>query len=241
MISAAEIEKRDTVLEVGSGVGNITSSLTGKADRVVAVEKNPKFIPILKERFGNRPNLDLIMGDALRVQLPRFDKVVSNLPYSICEAFLQRLTRCDFSLAALITSTSFAKRITAKEGNIGYTKLSLISRTFFDVEYMEEVSAKAYYPEPRHSTSIIRIKTRKASAKWESILRGVLVQGDKKLMNALREAMIVVSNVEDPLTKRAAKAFIETADLGSMQGKRVARLSLRDLQRLSKILKSIQN
>src|SRR3972149_3378033 len=81
LISAAEIEKRDTVLEVGSGVGNITSSLTGKADRVVAVEKNPKFIPILRERFGNLPNFDLILGDALRVQLPRFDKVVSNLPY----------------------------------------------------------------------------------------------------------------------------------------------------------------
>ncbi|RJS88918.1 hypothetical protein CW700_06115 [Candidatus Bathyarchaeota archaeon] len=61
------------------------------AGRVLAVEKNRKFLPLLRERTAPYGNVELILGDVLRMKIPPFDKLVSNLPFSICEALIQRL------------------------------------------------------------------------------------------------------------------------------------------------------
>ena len=233
MIDAADAGTDDAVLEVGPGAGNITLRLAERAHMVYAVEKNPKFIPILMERLGGLRNVEVVEGDALIVELPAFDKVVSNLPYSISEAFIQRLTRRSFKAASLLVSTSFAGVLLAGEGDAEYSRLSFSSNLFFDVKLVEQVPPSAYYPEPKTSTSLLSLRPRQVSSSAESVMRGVILRGDKKLKNALMDAVIAASPAYGtPSTKRTAKKYAEKLEIGKEAEARVARLPLRILERV---------
>lgn len=238
LIEVAEVKEGDTVLDVGAGCGNITLALAGEAGRVVAVEKNAKFLPILEERTRSFGNVEIVHGDALRIRLPPFSKLVSNLPYSICESFMQRLIRLDFVSAAVIVSSSFAGTVTARVGDPHYSKLSLVANAFFTVERLEEVGPDAYYPPPNRPTTIIRLRPRDADDQRLAVFRHILLQGDKKLKNALRETLIAVSKIyATPSTKRAARERINSMRLsGPLLEKWVARLSLSELELLYRSL-----
>jgi len=239
LIGAAGVERRDTVLEIGAGCGNITEALAGIAGKVFAVEKNAKFLPILEERTAQMDNVTLIHGDALRIRLPPFTRLVSNLPYSICEAVLNRLTRLDFERAAIVVSSSFAGIVSAREGGFDFSRLSLVANAFFEIEKLWDVSPAAYYPTPRGPTSIITIAPREVEEWSLDVLRGVLLRGRMKLKNALRESIVDSSReFGGPYTRREAGKLVESAGLGkALLEKRVARLSLRDLLLVRKSLK----
>ncbi len=87
------------------------------------MEKNPKFLSLLKERLAGS-GVEVILGDALIIFLPSFDVLVSNLPYAIVEAMLQRLKRLRFRAASLLVPSSFATTITSQKGEPNYSKLS---------------------------------------------------------------------------------------------------------------------
>jgi len=240
MIDAAEVGTDDTVLEVGAGAGNITLCLAERARRVYAVEKNPKFLPILMERLRDHRNVEIIEGDALIIELPKFDKVVSNLPYSISEAFIQRLMGERFKAASILVSASFARILLADEGDAEYSKLTFTSNLFFDVGLVEEVPPSAYYPEPDTSTNLLILRPRQASSPAEAIMKGVILRGDKKLKNALVDAVIDAhSEYCTPSTRRAARKYTEGLETGMEAEARVARLPLRSLESIFSELRSL--
>lgn len=241
MIAVAGVTGDDAVLEVGAGCGNITLALAEAAGMVFAVEKNEKFHPMLKERTAPYGNVELIQGDALKIGLPSFNKLVSNLPYSICEAFMQRLIHLDFRCASIIVSSSFARIVKAREGEPRYSRLSLMANAFFAIDGMEEIGQEAYHPPTRKSTALIRLKPRKAENLRGEVLRGVLLQGDRKLKNALREAIISSNKDFDTLsTKREARAWVRSIGLGKeLLESRVGHLSLPELLRLSRALEEV--
>ena len=229
LIEASGIREADKALEIGPGAGNITVELAARASKVFAVEKNQKFIPLLRERLQEL-NVEIIIGDALAVYLPDFDVLVSNLSYSIAEATLQRLKRLRFHSASIIIPSSLASTLIARIGGEDYTKLTCEARLFFDFSIVTTVKPESYYPEPKTATSIIALKPRDSLKPSEVVVRHLLLQGDKKVGNALREALIAASAHGYPVTKRAAKKVVETLGLGEdTLEKRVARLSLGDL------------
>jgi 16S rRNA (adenine1518-N6/adenine1519-N6)-dimethyltransferase len=229
LIVASGISETDKVLEIGPGAGNITVELAARASKVYAVEKNPKFIPLLRERL-HQLNVEILIGDALAVQLPDFDVLVSNLSYSIAEATLQRLKRLRFRSASIIIPSSLASILLARIGGADYTKLTGEARLFFDVSLVSTVEPESYYPEPKTSTAIVALKPRESLKPTEVVVRQLLLQGDKKVGNALREALITAFAHGYPVTKKAAKKVVEELGLGEETlEKRVARLSLGDL------------
>jgi 16S rRNA (adenine1518-N6/adenine1519-N6)-dimethyltransferase len=239
MIDAAEVSANDTVLEVGAGAGNITLCLAERALKVYAIEKNPKFLPILRNRLGDHGNVEVIEGDALILELPEFDKVVSNLPYSISEALIQRLMRKRFNAASILVSSSFARILLAEKEEAEYSRLTFASNLFFDVRLVEQVPPSAYYPEPDKSTSLLTLRPKRVSSPAEAMMRGVILRGDKKLKNALVDAVIGAhSEHGTPSTKRAAKKYVERLEIGWEAEARVARLPLRSLESIFERLRS---
>jgi 16S rRNA (adenine1518-N6/adenine1519-N6)-dimethyltransferase len=229
LIEASGTSETDKVLEIGPGAGNITVELAARASKVYAVEKNPKFIPLLRERL-HKLNVEILIGDALAVSLPDFDVLVSNLPYSIAEATLQKLKRHRFRSASVIIPSSLASTLLARIGGADYTKLTYEANLFFDFSLVSTVKPESYYPEPKTTTSIITLKPRESLKPTEIVVRQLLLQGDKKVGNALREALIAASAHGYPATKKAAKKVVEKLGLGEETlEKRVARLSLGDL------------
>ena len=90
-------------------------------------------------------NVSVIWNSVLNVYIPSCDKIVSSLPYSITEPFIEKLLRCDFRECLLITGNRFALSIYNKE----ITKLSLLVNSFFNVEYIESIDKSSFSPEPR--------------------------------------------------------------------------------------------
>jgi 16S rRNA (adenine1518-N6/adenine1519-N6)-dimethyltransferase len=83
----AELDDEDVVLEVGPGLGVLTTYLADRVAQVYAVELDPSLGPQLVERLAGRPNVELRFGDALQLELaavaPGARKLVANLPYNI--------------------------------------------------------------------------------------------------------------------------------------------------------------
>src|SRR3989338_3347912 len=67
IVSAAELNLNDTVLEIGPGTGNLTKLLSEKAGRVIAIEKDRRLIEELQEKFKNT-NVEIIEGDVLKLK-----------------------------------------------------------------------------------------------------------------------------------------------------------------------------
>lgn len=234
LVSSAMIGAGDTVVEVGPGLGNITEALLLSAGRVVVVEKNPKYVPVLLDRFRGSTKLEIITGDALRIGYPRHDRLVSNLPYMICEAMTQMLPRLSFSAAAFIVPEGFGHKLAAVVGVAGYTKLSYVTQLYFTVNKVDDVPADAYIPEPGTSTWIVSLKPREPETTVGRVMRGLLLQGDKLVKNGLREALIRAGCC---VTKRQARSkMAHTALPDSVWGKSVSRLSLRDLIKMEEAL-----
>ncbi|CAG0974065.1 partial cobalt-precorrin-6B (C15)-methyltransferase, partial [Methanosarcinales archaeon] len=79
IIEYGHINSLDTVLEIGAGFGNLTEKIALKAGKVIAIEVDPELASSLN-RFDN---VEVIIGDAMKQDFPHFNKVISNLPYSI--------------------------------------------------------------------------------------------------------------------------------------------------------------
>jgi len=228
MIEASGLKPTETALEIGPGAGNITVELARRVKKVYAVEKNPKFLPPLKERFDGS-SVEVIIGDALTLYLPEFDVLVSNMPYAIVEAMLQRLKRLHFRVASLLVPISFATTITSKKGTQFYTKLSLEANLFYEVSMVTVVKQASYHPEPKTETALIILKPKGPENNTRGVIWQLLQQGDKKTSNALREALISIKSY--PQTKRTAKETIAKLKLDEpLLEKRVAALSLIDVE-----------
>ena len=197
----SDIRPDETVLEIGPGTGNITEALLNEARYLICIEKNPKYIPILEDRFKTADTLKIIQDDALKTYLPKHERLVSNLPYMISEAFFQRTLRLSFKSATFIVSKGFAETLLAEPGE-KYTKLSWQAQLFYDITHHETVSSEAYFPEPRISTAIISLKPKEKPSNVDRVLIELLQQGDKYTKNALRESLIRSEVCE---TKREAK------------------------------------
>jgi len=240
VIKSAGVQQGDRVLEIGPGAGNITIELARQGAKVIGIEKNSKWMPLLKERLDEF-QADLIIGDALKDRLPEFDRVVSNLPYSISEAFMQRLTRLTFKSGAFLVPSSFATTVKAQKGDEKFSKLSFVSGLFFDAEIMASVPPNAYHPPPGTLTSILKVAPRPPSSLGEALLRETLKQGDKKLGNGLREAIIMCAlTYEIPSTKKSAGTYIAGAFRNINSECRIGRLNLMELQRLSSYLAGLK-
>src|SRR3972149_2717831 len=132
MARAAEISKNDIVLEVGPGLGSLTEILAARAKKVIAVEKDRELIPILRERFRNYKNVEIIQGDILKIEnwkvkIGNF-KVVANLPYYITSRFLRLfLSQTEFGskLMVLMVQKEVAERICAKPPRMNLLALSV--------------------------------------------------------------------------------------------------------------------
>jgi 16S rRNA (adenine1518-N6/adenine1519-N6)-dimethyltransferase len=155
--SYADIEREDRVLEIGPGPGNLTQALSSRAGRVYAVEIDPDLVAGLSGRFSN---VQVINGDALKVELPHCNKIVSNLPYQISSKITYRLLSRPFETAVLMYQWEFAKRLTARAGSEEYGRLAMTVGFFYRIEIMEKVSKMAFWPVPQVDSAVVRLKPR---------------------------------------------------------------------------------
>ena len=154
----ASIKKDDVVLEIGPGKGIITKLLAEKAQKIIAIEIDKNLVRELKESLPD--NVLLISGDALKTDfktLPRFNKIVSNLPYHISSPITFKLLDCNFTLAVLIYQKEFAERMVARPGIKDYSRLSVGVYYKSLCEIMETIPKTCFYPQPKVDSCVVRL------------------------------------------------------------------------------------
>lgn len=164
MCKAAEVSKRDTVIEIGSGFGPLTVELAKHAGRVIAVEADKKLARYLREAMRQHRNVEIIEGDflqkftTLRAALGSGFKVVSNLPYSITSETLTLLLARGAlrpSQIALMLQKEVVERITASPGAL--SSLAVLVQYFGKTHVVASVSRSAFWPAPEVESAILRI------------------------------------------------------------------------------------
>lgn len=156
-----ELTENDTVLEVGPGLGFLTSALAARAGRVVAVEKDRTLAAYLSSKFSNYRNLTVVQGDALTVTLPEYTKVVSSPPYNISSKLILLILNSHYKLAALLLQEEFVRRLTALSGSRNYGRLTVMLQCRAQAEFITEVPQSAFYPRPRVDSALVTIKPKK--------------------------------------------------------------------------------
>lgn len=188
MIGVSRIVKNDRILEIGGGPGNLTELLAEHAGFVYTVEKDHEYSSLLKKRFANVKNVNVIPGNILEISLPDFNKIVSNPPYSILQSFFFRLVqehRQDFECCTMVVPHKFTKIITSVPGSADFGVLSALFYAFYDVEAVAAVPKEAFDPQPRVTSHMVRITQKREDDFVSAMLRNLFRNHKKKIRNAL--------------------------------------------------------
>lgn len=208
------VNARNTVLEIGAGVGQLTEILAESANRVVAVEIDRRYEPVLNELSGRYPNLNIVYGDALVLRLQDFivsqdgsgAQIIASLPYHITEPFMRRLTSLNIESATMVVGRKLTESIQATtEESVGFGKLTLLTQSFFDAEVLMQLGRDSFSPSPRTESSIIRLSP-KEGREGPSNMRDFLL---RRFFNTSRKSPLVKNCLKEGLTE-----FMERQDLG---------------------------
>lgn len=161
----AEITSEDTVLEIGPGLGTLTSELLRRAKNVIAVEFDPDLARKLPGQFPGK-NLEVINEDILLFDfnnLPANYKVVANVPYYITSKIVQRLMTAQNkpAITVLLVQKEVAQRLAAEPGDMSI--LAVSAQVYAEVTLGDIVPAELFTPPPKVDSQVVVLKTRSKS------------------------------------------------------------------------------
>lgn len=157
----ADINDGDTVLEIGPGLGTLTSELLRRAKNVIAVEFDQNLAKKLPGQFPGK-NLTVYNEDILKFdlsQLPAGYKVVANVPYYITSKIVQKLMTAENrpSITVLLVQKEVAERIAAKPGDMSI--LAISAQVYAEASLGNVVPAEFFTPPPKVDSQVVILNT----------------------------------------------------------------------------------
>ena len=233
------------VLEVGPGIGPLTTQLSLLADKVVSVELDRSLLPILAETLAGRDNAEIVSGDILKTDIPalvrekfaRLDPIAcANLPYNITTPAITALIESGcFSAITVMIQREVARRICAAPGTADYGAFSLYCQYHTTPELLFDVPPECFVPAPKVTSSVVRMVPRPTPKEVDDpdhfflVVRAAFSQRRKTLVNGLNSAF------GQKLSKEALSQVIR--DCGLPADVRGERLGIPEFAALSKALR----
>jgi 16S rRNA (adenine1518-N6/adenine1519-N6)-dimethyltransferase len=170
ILSAAELSPQDVVIEVGPGLGMLTSKLAERAGKVVAVELDVRLVGVLRKRLRLFRNVRIVQGDILRLAPGRLleddletlasgqgYKVVANLPYYITSPVLRHFLEASWkpSLMVVMVQKEVGEAIAASCGKM--TLLSVRTQFYSGPTIIAHVPRRSFYPAPKVDSIVLRL------------------------------------------------------------------------------------
>ena len=248
IIEYANLTKEDTVLEIGPGIGTLTIELAKKAGKVIAIEQDTAIFNILKKRLEKEKidNVELINGDAVKVDFPEFNKIVSNLPYQISSPISFKFLKHDFDLAILMYQKEFADRMNGEIGTKNYSRLSAMLYFKCDVEKLTDVSNESFIPKPKIDSTVVRLTPKENDISdedfkvYSKFTKALFQHRNKKIRNALIDSRHIVCSLDKKEMKKRMNG-IDSPKLEEYLTQRVITLSPEEILYVSKEVNSILN
>ena len=209
---AAELTDDDVVLEIGPGLGTLTSRLLARANSVTAVEFDADLARKLPGQFPGK-KLTVVNQDILQFdlnQLPKNYKVVANVPYYITSKIVEKLMTVENkpSLAVLLVQKEVAERIAAEAGNMSILSVSV--QIFAEAELDIEVPRQFFTPPPKVDSQVIVLRIRNSplitsedQRDFFRIVKAGFSAKRKKLRSSLSGGLGIDKSVAEELLKNA--------------------------------------
>ncbi len=180
IIAAGELSVKDTVLEVGPGLGVMTRAMLPGVSRLIAIELDPLFVSELRKEFGGEPKIAVVEADILQVDVSSYGlaggdyKLITNLPYNISSAFLKKfllLEALPERIVVMLQKEVADKIATHDERLAGASAnvLGLMCNLYAACAPVCRVSAGCFSPPPKVDSAVICLKPYTADAflaKW---------------------------------------------------------------------------
>ncbi len=157
-----DIQPKDRVLEIGPGFGVLTDELValqegGLEFELTLVEKDGRLADYLRKSY---PGAKFIPGDALDVDMSGFDRLISNLPYSISTPMTIKLLELPFKKAVFMYQEEFAQRITALGGEGGYSRLGVKAQYQLHIQRLAGLPPSFFFPQPEIHSRLLAFTPR---------------------------------------------------------------------------------
>lgn len=212
IIESAQIGKEDLVIEIGPGLGTLTTRLLEKSGKVIAVELDDRMLEILTDRFGDKENFELIHDDILKVPLQELIqkelsagevkqvKIVANLPYYITTPIIMKLLeeRLQIKHITVMVQKEVAERLVAVPGE------KLAGAITYSVSYytipksIALVPKDSFLPSPEVDSEVIQLQIREnppicleKEDEFFKVVKASFMQRRKTLANGLVNAKIL--------------------------------------------------
>ena len=246
IIDFGNVTKEDVVLEIGCGIGTLTIELAKKAKKVIAIEQDEKICEILAKRLKDEKidNVELINDDALKVEFPQFNKIISNLPYQISSPITFKFLNYDFDLAILMYQKEFADRMNGKPNTKDYSRLSAMLYFKCDVEKLTDVSCESFIPKPKIDSTVVCLKPKENTISkndfdnYSKFAKALFQHRNKKIKNALIDSRHIISNIDKKELKNRLNS-IEDERIQEYLKKRVVVLEPEEILYISRELTPI--
>ncbi len=238
IVSTAEIQPTDMVLEIGPGLGSLTRYLAVSAREVVAVELDEKLIPPLKAVLAPYQNVRLIHGDILKLSpgdliAGRDYIVVANIPYYITSAVIRHLLENEPKPRRIVLTVQkeVAQRICAKPGDMSLLALSV--QVYGKPRSAAHIPAEAFFPAPKVDSAVLCVDIYPSPLIKEELLdtffkliKAGFSQKRKTLRNSLSAGLHI--------SPSEAAELLERANIDPQR--RAETLSIEEWERLSSLV-----
>lgn len=204
IVESADISKEDLVIEIGPGLGTLTSRLIEKAGKVICIELDQKMLGILEDRFSLYENFELIHDDVLKVDLKslldenlkefKIAKVVANLPYYITTPIIMKLLEDKLPLESItvMVQKEVAERLTETPGGKNSGAITYSIYYYTEPSLVVSVPNSCFIPSPKVDSSVIHLALLKEPRTlpmnedlFFKIIKTAFLQKRKTLLNTL--------------------------------------------------------
>jgi 16S rRNA (adenine1518-N6/adenine1519-N6)-dimethyltransferase len=208
IIEAAELSDQSGVIEIGPGLGALTEGLAQQAKKVVAIELDNRFIPVLQELFIDQSNIKIVHADASKCDFAQLISdtfsscsdvhVVANLPYYVTSPILVKLLESKLNLANIVVmiQKEVAERIVASPSTKAYGSLSVFAQYFSEPSKVVQVPSHVFVPAPKVDSMVIKLAIRSTppvpvmdEAFFFQVVRASFAKRRKTLVNSLQSSL----------------------------------------------------
>lgn len=255
MVDGLELGPEDVLLEIGPGLGALTSLMTSRVKKLLAIEVDSKLEAYLRKRFFHFPQVEIVHKDFLESDIegilkslsaqvcsPGSVKVMGNLPYRISTQILFKLLECPLHPNKMVLAFQWevAERLTASPGTKDYGAMTLIIQYYGQAKKLVKIGKNSFYPKPEVDTGVLMFSFVEpnfglppgAEKALFDLIKCGFAQRRKTLKNALTNSRILPYTVEQ---------IDEAMSLAQMSPKvRAETLVLSDFARLFKNLELLK-
>jgi len=207
IIQGAKISKDDLVIEIGPGLGTLTSELVQNAGKVICIELDKRMIQILNDRFFLFDNIKIINEDILQVDLNKLIeenkycnvKIVANLPYYITTPIIMKLleSRTNFDTITVMVQKEVANRLCAETGTREAGAITYAIEYYSNAKKLFTVPNTSFIPMPNVQSEVIMLTVKKEKnqkvkdeKRLFEIIKYAFMQRRKTLANTLQNAKV---------------------------------------------------